>query len=188
MTWSIRLGPIYSRQNKSTATVGWLYIVLVILANISENMCLLRHSKTTTYMFITVYSIVKRKGFCLFRGWEIQIRPDIIHCSGFSSVIVHTVISYKSFELLISNVKCSPHYKWWRKRNSPTENENSLIYSHPRVVKNLYDFISSMEHDRSYSEELNRFGFHWLLCFYRRKQVIQVWNNMRMSFGVDCVF
>lgn len=104
MTWSIRLGPIYSRQNKSTATVGWLYIVLVILANISENMCLLRHSKTTTYMFITVYSIVKRKGFCLFRRWEIQIRPDIIHCSGFSSVIVHTVISYKSFELLTLNV------------------------------------------------------------------------------------
>lgn len=113
-------------------------------------------------MFITVYSIVKRKGFCLFRRWEIQIRPDIIHCSGFSSVIVHTVISYKSFELLISNVKCSPHYKWWRKRNSPTENENSLIYSHPRVVKNLYDFISSIEQDRSYSE-LNSFGFHGLL-------------------------
>ncbi len=58
---------------------------------------------------------------------------------------------------------------------------------HPQVVPNLYAFPSSAEHkiNKENTIEVNGyqqvFGYQYSSVFNRRKKLLQVWNNMRVS-------
>jgi len=67
------------------------------------------------------------------------------------------------------------------------------LFTHPQVVANLYEFLSSAEHKGRYREERlevngakQLFGSQSFFkissfVFSRRKKLIQVYNNLRVS-------